>query len=65
MHITGMWAKHGFETTNVLYKACLKDCFKGIGGGPGIDKAFETWDDEMRTKYNYNPETYDHIDMAS
>ena len=60
-----MWVKHAFETTNVLYKACLKDWYKGTGGGPGIDNAFETWDDEMRTKYNVEPETYDHTDVSS
>ena len=65
MYIKGMWVKHAFETTNVLYKACLKDWFKGTGGGPGIDKAFESWNDEMRAKYEYDPETYDHTDVAS
>ena len=65
MYIKGMWVKHAFETTNVLYKACLKDWFKGTGGGPGIDKAFESWNDEMRSKYDYNPDTYDHTDVAS
>ena len=60
-----MWVKHGFETTNVSYRACLKDWFKGTGGGPGTDQAFETWNDEMRTKYDYDPETYGHTDVAS
>lgn len=59
-----IWVKHTLETTNVLYKACLKDWYKGTGGGPGIDKAFESWDDEMRTKYNW-PNTYDHTDVVS
>ena len=60
-----MWVKHAFEITNVLYKACLKDWYKGTGGGPGIDNAFESWNDEMRAKYDYDPDTYDHTDVAS
>ena len=57
--------KHVWDTTNVSYKAALKDWFKGTGGGPGIDAAFQTWGDEKMEKYDVDLDTYDHTDVNS
>ena len=54
-----------WETTNTSYKAVLKNWFKGTGGGPGLDAAFQTWGDDKLEKYNADIETYDHTDVAS
>ena len=54
-----------WETTNVMYKASLKEWNKGTGGGPGIDAAFQSWNDEKFDKYDVDVETYDHTDIAS
>ena len=64
-HLPGLWVKHLWETTNVMYKAALKEWNKGTGGGPGIDAAFQSWDDEKLEKYNVDVNTYDHTDIAS
>ena len=63
--LSGLWVKHLWETTNVMYKAALKEWNKGTGGGPGIDAAFQSWDDDKLEKYNVDLETYDHTDIAS
>ena len=47
------------------YKAALKEWFKGTGSGPGIDAAFQTWDDDKLDRYNIDLDTYDHTDVAS
>ena len=57
--------KHVWDTTNVSYKAALKDWFKGTGGGPGIDAAFQTWGNEKVEKYDVDLDTYDHTDVNS
>ena len=57
--------KHVWDTTNVSYKAALKDWHKGPGGGPGIDAAFQSWGDDKLEKYDVDLETYDHTDVAS
>ena len=54
-----------WETTNTAYKAVLKEWFKGTGGGPGIDAAFQTWGDDKLDKYNVDIETYDHTNVAN
>ena len=57
--------KHVWETTNLSYKTALKEWLKGIGGGPGIDAAFQTWDDDKMDRYNIDLDTYDHTNVAS
>ena len=57
--------KHLWETTNLSYKTALKEWFKGTGGGPGIDAAFQTWDDDKMDRYNIDLDTYDHTNVAS
>ena len=60
-----MWCKNIWETTITQYKAILKDWYKGTGGGPGLIKEFETWDTTKFEKYNIDPNSYDHTDIAS
>ena len=48
-----------------MYKAALKEWNKGTGGGPGIDAAFQSWDDDKLDKYDVDMETYDHTNIAS
>ena len=57
--------KHVWETINISYKAALKEWFKGTGGGPGINAAFQTWADDKMEKYDINLDTCDHTDVAS
>ena len=59
------WCKHVWETTLKQYKACLKDWFKGTGGGSGLASEFETWDEEKFEKYGIELESYDHMDIKS
>ena len=54
-----------WETTNLSYKAALKEWFKGTGGGPGIDVAFQIWGDEKLQKYDVDVDTYDHTDVVA
>ena len=43
--ITGMWVKHVWDTTQVKYKAVLKNWFKGTGGRSGDRTLFDGWSD--------------------
>ena len=47
------------------YKNSLKEWFKGTGGGPGIDAAFQTWGDEKLQRYDVDIDTYDHTDVVA
>ena len=49
----------------VLYKAVLKNWFKGTGGGSGDRALFEGWDDARLSRYNIDMDTYDHTDVSS
>ena len=49
----------------VLYKAVLKDWFKGTGGGSGLCTEFEGWNDEKLERFDVDLDTYDHSDIAS
>ena len=57
--------KHIWDTTHVLYKAVLKNWFKGTGGGSGDSSLFEGWSDEKLEKYDIDPDTYDHTNIAT
>ena len=57
--------KHIWDTTHVLYKAVLKNWFKGTGGGSGDSSLFEGWSDEKLEKCNIDPDTYDHTDIRN
>ena len=48
-----------------MYKATLKDWFKGTGGGSGASTMFEAWDDEKLSHHNIDPDTYDHTDISN
>jgi len=60
-----IWVKHVCDTIHILYKAVLKNWFKGTGGGTGDSTLFEGWLDEQLEKYNINPDTYDHTNIAT
>lgn len=56
--------KHVWHTTHVLYKAALKNRFKGIGSGIGDSILFEGWSDGKLESYNIDPDTYNHTIIA-
>ena len=56
---------HIWKTTHKQYKDVLVQWFKGTGGGAGVPKEFESWDDEKYNKYNVDPDNYDHTNIAS
>jgi len=60
-----IWVKHIWDTTHVLYKAVLKNWFKGTGGGTGDCSFFEGWSDEKLEKYNIDPDIYDHTNIST
>ena len=43
----------------------LKNWFKGTGGGTGDCSLFEGWSDEKLEKYDIDPDTYDHTNIAT
>ena len=61
--ITGMWVKHVWDTTQVKYKAVLKNWFKGTGGGSGDRTLVEGRSDGKLDKYQIDVNTYDHTDI--
>ena len=56
---------HIWKTTLKQYKYVLQKWFKGTGGGAGVPKEFESWDDAKYKKYDIDPDTYDHTDISS
>ena len=63
--ISGLWVKHLWETINVMYKAALKDWNKGTGSGPGINAAFQSWNEEKFDIYDVDVQIYNHTDIHS
>ena len=57
--------KRIWDTSNITYKAALKDWHKGTSGGLGIDAAFESWGEDEFAKYEIDLETYDHTNVVS
>ena len=53
-----------FKTTHKQYKDVLKDWFKGTGGGSGLAREFETWDEEQMKKYDIDND-YNHTNISS
>ena len=49
----------------VLYKAVLKDWFKGTGVGSGLSTEFEGWNDEKLERCDIDLDTYDPSDITS
>ena len=60
-----MWVKHVWDATHIMYKAALKDWFKGTGGISGASAMFEGWDDKKMSRHNIDPDTYDHTDISN
>ena len=56
---------HIWKTTLKQYKDILVQWFKGTGGGSGVPKEFESWDDEKYNQYDVDPDTYDHTNISS
>ena len=60
-----MWIKNIYDITIVEYKAKLSKWNAGTGGGSGLKSMFETWTDEKLSKYDIDPDTYDHTDIRN
>lgn len=54
-----------YDTTNVDYKAVLKNWFKGTGGGSGVSTRLESWDEEQLMRHDVDLETYDHTNLSN
>ena len=48
-----------------MYKATLTQWQKGTGGGSGLETEFEKWDEDKYIKYDIDPCSYDHTDIAN
>ena len=60
----GTWTKNVFDNTMSQYKAMITKWFLGTGGGDGRSTFFENWDEAKLTRYNIDPEDYDHTNMS-
>ena len=54
-----------WKTTHKQDKDVLVNWFKGTGGGSGIAKEFDTWDESKLEKYSIDPDEYDLTDVTS
>ena len=62
---TGLWAKHVYDTTRILYKYVLTLWFKGTGNGSGATEMFEGFLDEKLDKYDIVTDDYARSSITS